>query len=805
MRHGFLWITALGFAAGCSLDVNGNGAIFACEPDGSCPSGLTCVNQLCVSGDGGPGSDPAAGSCATTITAGAGHTCTIRSDGTAWCWGFNDFGQLGDGTKDDHDQPAQVANLTGVKAIDGGTEHTCAIDGTGKLWCWGRDDSGQLGDAGDAASSTPVAVAMPGGPMAATAIATGDRHSCAILGDQSLVCWGNNDSGQLGDGTTSSRNTPVGAAIGKVTAVSAGGGETCAVDGAGALWCWGANDSGQIGNGMAVGNGPGVVSPFPVPLVDVANVAVGSSSACALTGDGAVWCWGGNDHGQVGSPPANIFNHPDITTPVRVPLPIAATAITASFEVVCAIDAASDVWCWGENVDDEIEPSGDNRFTPVKTPYSNVTAIATGATYICVQTKTHGLACSGFNGQGQLGDGRATDHSRPEALDGLSGVATITAGDSFSCALLSADGTVTCWGRNAEGELGDGTQVDRARPGPVFGVKGATAIVAGQSHTCALLGDADQDGVVCWGSNDVGQLGDGTSDTHGVPRRVIDGTGAPITGITQIAAGGGHTCAIQGRAATATLLCWGDNGTAQLGAGGDGIATVAMPAALVPVGILGVAAGAQHTCAITSGRGVVCWGDNAKGQIGRGNTMGDGSDMNRIFMVAMATPVGPQNGAPLAGIDQISSGDLFTCAHATTGSVSCWGDNGGGQIGSDNFAQATAPFTTLRNGAVKVAAGGDHTCAIIGSPAGGTISCWGGSFLGQVGDGSLAQQLVPQSLVQQPPLPSFIDLALGDAHTCALTVDHTVLCWGDDREGELGDGVLAASSPVVPLLTCPAP
>jgi alpha-tubulin suppressor-like RCC1 family protein len=237
---------------------------------------------------------------AVYVSAGA-HTCAVLSDGTARCWGLNTNGQLGDGTKTFSDVPVLVDGLSNIVSITAAhSRHTCALLDDRTVWCWGANDFGQLGDGAGDGLDNPTAVQVSG-LSNVTQIDTGAHHTCAVREDGTVWCWGSNFEGALGDGTAVQvRETPV-QVVGITTAVSvaAAYSPSCAVLEDGTAWCWGKNGDGQLGHG-----GTEAFSTVPVQvsgLATVTAVTAGEGHACALLEDTSAWCWGDNSDSQLGT------------------------------------------------------------------------------------------------------------------------------------------------------------------------------------------------------------------------------------------------------------------------------------------------------------------------------------------------------------------------------------------------------------------------------------------------------------------------------------------------------------------------
>lgn len=362
--------------------------------------------------------------------------------------------------------PGNAAELGGIAALAAGARHTCAITSSGALKCWGINNWGQLGYGPTNYQSSAVGTLGLGGRIAA--VTGGFDHTCALTASSGVKCWGGNQGGQLGDGSTTTRVKPVDVVglTGTIVAVAAGDYYTCALTSVGGVKCWGSP------YGYGGGN-----SNLPSPPVDVAGltsgvvaIAAGSNFTCALTAVGAVKCWGINDRGQLGDGTQLLRR-----TPVDV-----------------------------------LGLSG------------GVAAIGAGRAHACAVTSAGGMKCWGANQFGELGDGTVSlQHLTPVDVAGLDGrVRSIAVGGGQTCALLWT-GVVKCWGSNVSGELGVGAYDSQAAPVEVPGVSGGTtALAAGWRHTCALLADGR---VRCWGDNSGGQVGgDLTGDRQPTPYQVIE-------------------------------------------------------------------------------------------------------------------------------------------------------------------------------------------------------------------------------------------------------------------------------------------
>jgi alpha-tubulin suppressor-like RCC1 family protein/fibronectin type 3 domain-containing protein len=602
-------------------------------------------------------------------------------------------------------------------------------------------------------------------------IAAGRIHTCTLLSSGTVQCWGGNGTGQLGNGTTINSSTPVTVTgLSGAAAVVAGYNHTCALLSGGTVQCWGDNSFGQLGNGTTGG-----ISSTPVTVTGlsaVTAIALGPAAnhACALVSDGTVQCWGSNALGQLGN-----GNTTDSNTPVTVTGLTGATAIAAGSLHTCALLSDGTAKCWGNNGNGQLGngTTANSNIPHAVSSLSGATAIAAGGFHTCALLSNGTVNCWGYNLAGQVGNGTTTDSTTPvtvgNAVSILSGATAIGAGDDHTCALLSG-GTAQCWGDGGLGQLGnglDGVSNNSSLPVGVIGLSGATAIAIGGDHGCALLSGGT---VQCWGYNGPGQLGNGTSGGD-IPTPV---TVIGISGLREAiatAAGGEHTCALL---SDSTVKCWGYDALADR--------TTNTPVAVSGLsGAKEIAAGYDHTCALLSSGRVQCWGSNSSG-LGDGTTTGSSTPVTVTGLSVAATAIAA------------AADGSYTCALLADGTVQCWGDNSSGQLGNGTTTSSSTPVAVLSgptgpvlSGATAIAARSEHTCALL---SGGTLQCWGYNGFGQLGNGTSTSSSFP---VPVGGVSGAKAIAAGDDHTCALLADGTAQCWGLNGNGQLGNGTLGGT------------
>jgi len=566
------------------------------------------------------------------ISTGGSHTCALRIDGTVRCWGRNaNGGQLGDGTTTNRLTPVPVVGLSDVVSLSGGGNHTCAVRADGTAWCWGRNVNGQLGIGTTTGQTTPQQV---GGIINGVAITAGLEQTCALGADGIVQCWGDNVSGQVGDGTRTDRTLPVVVqGIGtNAVAVTTAQAHSCAVLADGTARCWGGNNFGQLGDGTTTQR---TTSVQVANLTNAVAITGGGSAphTCALRADGSARCWGANSSGQLGNNTRNNSSTP-VTVNGIIGLP-SALAVAPGTAHTCSVRNDGTVACWGLN---NLGQLGNGTTTNSSNAVaaqgvSNAVGAATGDSHSCAVIANGTVRCWGNNGFGQIGDGTTTQRSTSVQVQGITNAVAVTAGFLHSCALL-ANGNARCWGNNSFGKLGDGTTTLRTTPQTVSGLTNAIAIAAGSDHTCALRADG---GARCWGSGQLGQLGNGSSGAANVSSTPVFVNN--LTNGVNLAAGEAHNCVTR---ADGTARCWGRNVNGQIG---DGTTTLrntpvqvtSLSSAVAPAG------GRLYSCAVRSDGTARCWGNNASGQLGNGSTASSNAPVqvsNLTFASAVAAGQG---------------------------------------------------------------------------------------------------------------------------------------------------------------------
>ena len=514
-----------------------------------------------------------------------------------------------------------------------------------------------------------------------------------------------------------------------VTSISSGTYGTCVVA-SGAVYCW--------GSGSTLGNGTSQTSTIPVAVSTsgvlagkvITSVSVGNNFACAVA-SGSVFCWGEGGSGQLGNSATLTSYIPVAVTTSGVLSGKTVTSVSAGDAHTCAI-ASGQAYCWGYNAQGQLgNATNVTTSSPVAVDTSGVLAgktvssISSGGYFTCAIANSSAL-CWGAGNAGQLGIGIQANSNVPMSVLSTGPLqdksfTQIDAAQNHVCAI--ATGAAFCWGYNQSGQLGNNTRTTSNTPVAVTttGVltgKVVTTISTGGSLSCAIASGA----AYCWGSNNYGELGDGSRAASYVPV-MVDSTLAKIGSTYEVSVGNSHACALT----AGTANCWGSNGSGYLG--NSSYVDSYIPTSVITKGALDgksitdIASGSQSTCVVASGA-AYCWGSGSYGVLGNGD--------NRTY----SNPVAVSTAGVLAGktVTSIAVGYYHACAIAS-GDVYCWGYNEYGQLGNSSNVSSNVPVAVTKSGALlgktvtSLLAGSNHTCAI----ASGAVYCWGVNQSGQIG------------------------------------------------------------------------
>ncbi len=772
----------------------------------------------------------------TLFSGGGDHTC-LSVRGALSCWGKGGSGRLGNGDVYDKYIPTAVTGMdSGVTDVAAGYDYTCAVkDGVAK--CWGEGYGGRLGTNLDPNDSAVADLAVPKNVGFSSGsvkdISAGRATSCAIKTDESVWCWGSNSRGQLGDGSTEDKYSPVQVFLGdeipfeNAKAISSGEYYNCAIAGEDALvYCWGGNEAGQLGTD----NTDDSLTPVKVirdddeDLDDAYSISSGDHHTCVLSGSGDAWCWGWNGSGQLarGNNDSSLKAHK-----VSVPDSTPATGlgfIRAKGDTTCTI-LSGIARCAGENRFGQLgigNTNDSNTLINVQLLTSGVTNMAVGAAHACgIQNYVDGeIYCWGNSSSGQVGySGHVARQLYPVKVYNTNGnisknVTYVDTGKAHSCAILN--GGAYCWGQNEFGEIGNGTQVQAPKPVAVSDLSsGVTEISAGgyastwvnNAHTCAIK----DDNVWCWGYNNLGQLGNGSRTNSFVP---VQATTSGIA--TYIGTGFEISCVL----VDSTPKCWGNNYDNRLGTGAPSYVKT------VPTNVVYgsskesisdakyLSVGTDAACTILGAKVIngttyndiiACWG------LGHWNALSNADRGHQSYALASITNSGGDadivDDIYLHGYSAVSLGYQHGCAinkvyaenTATTyeNVAVCWGLNDNGQAGTRRegtgfvnprvvrFTSGGIPVANV----ISISAQYRQSCAVVDT---GRAVCWGNSSTGGLGNNSFGGDVFfPQDL-----FPFNADNSIGFSrisagnHGCGIAGINSdkLYCWGKGDVGQLGYG-----------------
>lgn len=665
-------------------------------------------------------------------------TCATTSQNMLWCWGDNNFGQLGNGSTTPSSVPVPASQMPGsVDDFAVSAWHTCVVS-NGDVWCVGKNDSGQLGNGTSTNSITPTRVSSL--PFPAVQLSVDWNLTCALLTDQTVWCWGmvpNSSNGGSFELNPIKVNHFAQARQVSVTAY-----RYCIVYAAGYLECVGSNANGEVNGGQT--------------LTNVVQIAQAFDFVCALTNSNAVKCWGANSVGQLGDGSTLPHSSPAMVYGMNGNV----KSIYAKGYSACALLLDDSLQCWGQKAVTNPATLWKSDFytTPTSLTLSSYRILS--FTPFCAVDSSGSINCIGY-----LRGGENNFSTTPvQAIGLVTNVSQLTLGTdppanhgNHACVLVGQ--SIQCWGLNQYGQIGDGTGQDKSIPTSIF-TNTAQAVYAGGNHTCAVLQD---NSVQCWGR-----------DFTGVYPPITSALPISLGGfndtISKMVLGSSHACALY---ATGAVNCWGNGYYGQLGNGSSG-SGVSSSVPIAPIGlessVMDIASGSTYSCAVLADHSVKCWGGNYYGALG---------------LEGITSSPTPTLVSGITNAIQIDSTFWHTCATLSNGGVKCWGYNNAGQLGDGSLANKNTPVDVvgLSQNALHVSAGNFHTCALM---ADGNVQCWGNNTKGELGNGTTTSSLSPITVIGVPE--GFTKIETGNYLSCGITTLGAVKCWGGRTSGQLGNG-----------------
>ena len=756
------------------------------------------------------------------ISAGLSHNAGLRINGTLWTWGENGQGQLGDGTFVNKSSPVSVVGgLTSWCQVSAGDYTTAAVTFFGRLWEWGAGTRIADGDPGRLDKCSPVSTI---GGFTDWCQVSSLSHTVAVRRNGTLWAWASNTRGQLGNGNTYNTFSPV-SVLGGFTdwcRVSVGYRHTVAVRQNGTIWTWGSNGNGELGDGTSIcRSSPVVVLSDSSAFFDWCDIAAPYRSSVGLRKDGTIWTWGSNSYSNMLGDGTNINR----SSPVSVLGNISDWCkLAEGFGSVFAIRSNGTLWGWGSNYNGELGvgfATIEAQPTRALTDFNNICKIATGYKRNILLTNSGRIWSWGYNSNGSIGDGTTCIRSSPvSVIGGFTDWCDISS-NKYSFFGVRSNGTLWSWGENYSGQLGDGTVINRSSPVSVVG--GFTdwvTLSGGEYHSVATRTNGT---LWTWGNNFNGQLGEGGIILRSSPVSVIGG----FTDWCQTGAGEFHSAAIR---SNGTLWTWGSNNSGQLGDG----TTISRSS---PVSVVGgftdwcqVTAGGSlgnGTAAVRANCTIWNWGWNWGGFLATGDCIArsspvqvPGQDWCKVFSNSKRS-FGQKLTGELWSWGYSDNGELgngipFYGSQLLPSPICCgftdWSDvsvnpgfyettfgirNGCAWAwGVRMFASFGDNLEHNPNSPVPVCGGFTDWCQISGGNrhsggirSNGTLWTWGGSFNGALGHCTLEQTLVPKQVIGG--VTNWCCFTSSYSYTsAAVKQDATLWVWGSNVASKLGIGEL---------------
>jgi alpha-tubulin suppressor-like RCC1 family protein len=700
------------------------------------------------------------------VSIGGFHTCASTTSGALYCWGRGDYGQVGNGRSDRMTSRPALVLSSGVVTVSLGEFFACALTVNSSVICFGRNNYGQLGDGTTTNRNTPVRVTRL--PSNAVAIACGDSFACVLNSTGNILCWGSNNYGQLGDGSTTSQSIPTPVPnLPHIAAIGLGHAHSCALGSAstGILYCWGWNMFGQIGHGSMTT----VIVKSPTQVIGlgpVSSFALGGAVTCAANFS-HVHCWGWNAAGQLGD---GTFIDRAMPSAVQHSGMGTSRKLSVGDLHACAIDTSNLLWCWGRVNHSRIRASSDqNRgfFESLAEPAVSAVRI------VPLPSESDSLAC----------------------------------GDMNTCIVSLFNGTLLCWGANHYGQVGDGTTLDTVLPTSVFESCSSPAVGSIISGLRCIRSDSNSLFTVSVGSSSLVSalaaqsisyyLGPFQFTSRNLSSMVTVLDPQALTSLTPSVVFTSSSSAI---VLTVAGRGFGpEGGAVTLGRIGTFTAGLSFRVVSDTVVTVRVDVGSAGSVASAAALDVEFF---VNGLLFKSGLYGDSSRLMLKTALAVVSPssVYTSTDGKLTfiadqgfGVQSCSMGQYHSCAVMIGGLLLCWGDSANGKLGSADGARTPSlPVSGFADPVLLVSAGSEHTCVI-------TVKrdalCFGRNEFGQLGDGSLTSSSMPVLVAGGH---KWLHLHASIHITCGVTIAGAVYCWGRDEYGQGGSGAIVTATRPVP-------
>lgn len=711
-----------------------------------------------------------------------------------------------------------------VTKLETSINTTLAISSTGKLFGWGQNVNGLLGEPTALVYQTPTPINLPTLNQGETVldIQIGGTHALLITSTGRIFAWGDNASGQLGDGSVSAKSTPTLITFSslssneRITSIAAGFNHSLAITSLGRVFAWGANASGQLGNGTTnLRSTPTLISVANLNSSEtIISVYAGLNHSMVLTSSSRVFAWGANADGELGIGSTSSANTPTLVSFTNLNQGETISNLYVGEKHSFALTSSKRVWSWGANNANQINNSSSVRLTsPTLVSFSGliqgetISSLIPGGQHSLAITSNARVYAWGDNDSGQLGNGliqrlqSPTFISIPNLSQGET-ISSIHAGFKHTFAITS-NNQLYAWGLNTQGQLGDYSLVSKSTPRIItISMLGDSAysLQTNLSNNSTSFLTTTQGHVYGWGQNQNGKLGDDSTIFRTSPVKVNFTDLSPGEHVLSIKSGNLHSIALtnQGK-----IFSWGDGSSGALGTGGTTsrlIPTVTPINALISNEIIvAIEVGGNHSLALTSNGRVFGWGLNSRGQLGIGSTI------NSLTPTLLTFP----NLLSSERIQSIHAGNEHNFAITTNGRVFGWGFNASNVLGNNTSVNSTVSLPTLftfnlnqGETITKIYPGITHNFAITSAQR---VFAWGLNSSGQLGLGNSSNRTTPTLVDFSGSLTfgeTMVDFALGSTHSIAITSSGRVFTWGNNSNGQLGNGTTSSSStPVLVSVT----